>query len=179
MILDGSIDAAIMVKPLFELAATCDMEVLRREALIAIVPEAMAGRDPLEILTVEPFIRGARTRWMGAQADAYLNARSIRPRLRYEINTLDSLLLLVTRGLGVSVVPDWPRPWLEGIRVACIPLPEAPQREIVLIWSRSPSRAALVNLVREAAARLPAHMRNVAPVPEAREGAAGRERPRG
>ncbi|RDW14763.1 LysR family transcriptional regulator [Paracoccus thiocyanatus] len=161
MILDGSLDAALIVKPLFELAATCDMEILRREELIVITHESLVGRDPLDILRTEPFIRGARTRWMGAQADAYLNARSIRPRLRYEINTLDTLLLLVTRGLGVSVVPDWPRPWLEGVRVIRMALPEAPQREIVLVWSRNPSRAQLTNLIRVAARELPQEIRNV------------------
>ena len=61
-------------------------------------------------------------------------------------------LLMVDRGLGVSLVPDWARPWPEGLQLARIPLPhEFEPRRIGIVWSRASIRARLVNAFMEEA----------------------------
>ena len=47
------------------------------------------------------------------------------PRERFELNALNAIAVMVDRGLGVSLVPDWARPWPEGLRLVRMPLPEA------------------------------------------------------
>ncbi|MEI4474192.1 LysR family transcriptional regulator [Frigidibacter sp. MR17.24] len=161
LVLNGTLDAAIIVRPPFEIAPSCGIERLRREALIAVAGPDHVGADPLELLRREPFIRADRTRWMGSQAEAYMAEHTIRPRLRFEANALDLIVLLVTRGLGVSLIPDALQPWPLGASVARIQLPNAPQREIVVVWSRDPGRAHLVELLRAALRELPPSIRNL------------------
>ena len=55
---------------------------------------------------------------------------------------------MVDRGLGVSLVPDWAKPWPEGISVVRIPLPEPSEpRRIGMVWSRSSVRLRQVNVL--------------------------------
>ncbi len=52
---------------------------------------------------------------------------------------------MVDRGLGVSLVPDWARPWPEGLRLARIALPTPFEpRRIGVLWTRSTIRIRLV-----------------------------------
>ncbi len=111
-----------------------------------LAPASMAGRDPHELLASEPLIRYDRHQWGGRQADEYLRAAGIVPRERFELNALNAIAVMVDRGLGVSLVPDWARPWPEGLKLVRIPLPlPALPRRIGVVWSRSSVRVRLVN----------------------------------
>jgi DNA-binding transcriptional LysR family regulator len=108
----------------------------------------MAGRDPHELLASEPLIRYDRHQWGGRQADEYLRNAGIVPRERFELNALNAIAVMVDRGLGVSLVPDWAQPWPEGLNVVRIPLPlPAEPRRIGVVWSRSSVRVRLVNVL--------------------------------
>ena len=155
----GELDAAIVMQAPFVLPKTCNWELLREEPLVVLAPESMGGRDPHELLATEPLIRYDRQQWGGRQADQYLRLAGIVPRERFELNALNAIAVMVDRGLGVSLVPDWARPWPEGLRVTRIPLPRAFEpRRIGVVWSRSTIRIRLVTaFLREsrAAMRLP------------------------
>lgn len=141
----GELDAAIVLQAPFILPKTCDWELLREEPLVVLAPAAMAGRDPHELLASEPLIRYDRQQWGGRQADQYLRLAGIVPRERFELNALNAIAVMVDRGLGVSLVPDWARPWPEGLQLARIPLPRAFEpRRIGIVWSRSTIRIRLV-----------------------------------
>lgn len=72
------------------------------------------------------------------------------PRERLELNALNAIAVMVDRGLGVSLVPDWAQPWPSGIDVARLPLPlPSEPRRIGLVWSRSSVRLRLVNALLE------------------------------
>ena len=72
------------------------------------------------------------------------------PRERFELNALNAIAVMVDRGLGVSLVPDWAQPWPEGVRLVRLPLPlPCVPRCIGLVWSRSTVRIRLVNVLRE------------------------------
>ena len=110
----------------------------------------MAGRDPHELLANEPLIRYDRNQWGGRLADDYLRRAGIVPRERFELNGLNAIAVMVDRGLGVSLVPDWARPWPEGLRLVRLPLPDAGEpRRIGIVWSRSSVRIRLVNVLLE------------------------------
>lgn len=148
----SDLDAAIVLQAPFALPKTCDWQLLREEALVLLAPRALAGRDPHELLATEPLLRYDRHQWGGRQADEYLRAAGIVPRERFELNALNAIAVMVDRGLGVSLVPDWARPWPEGIDVVRIPLPlPAEPRRIGIVWSRSSVRVRLVTaLLQEA-----------------------------
>src|SRR5215831_16644272 len=144
-VLDGDIDAAIITQPPFALPKTCDWQLVREEPLVVLVAASASRRNANAILASEPFIRYERTRWGGRLVDGYLRRAGIRPRERYELHALDAIAVLVDRGLGVSLVPDWAPPWPEGLSLAKLPVPEHSfARRIGLLWTRASVRLRLV-----------------------------------
>ena len=83
-------------------------------------------RDPNVALASEPFIRLDRTGWAGRLVDGYLRHARIRPKERFELDGLEAITIMVDRGLGVSLVPDWSPPWPEGLSLRKLPVPGAP-----------------------------------------------------
>jgi DNA-binding transcriptional LysR family regulator len=144
----GELDAALVLQAPYNLPKTCDWQLLREEPLVMIAPARMAGRDPHELLRTEPLIRYDRNQWGGRVADDYLHAAGIVPRERFELNGLNAIAVMVDRGLGVSLVPDWARPWPEGLDLVRIPLPlPSEPRRIGMVWSRSSVRIRLVTVL--------------------------------
>jgi DNA-binding transcriptional LysR family regulator len=127
---------------------------LREEPLVVLAPQSMAGRDPHELLATQPLVRYDRNQWGGRKADEYLRMVGITPRERFELNALNAIAVMVDRGLGVSLVPDWARPWPEGLKLVRIPLPhESEPRRIGIVWSRASVRIRLVNAFVEEATK--------------------------
>ena len=154
-LLEDEIDAAIVVKPQFTLPKALDWQMLRTEPLIVLGPERAAGRDPHGLLRSEPFIRYDRNHWGGRLADLYLRQAGIRPRERLELDALEAIAVMVGRGLGISLLPDWAPPWPAGVSVAKIALPSnAPERQIGLVWSRTSSRIRLIRALLTVATQL-------------------------
>jgi len=144
-VLDGALDAAILARPPFALPKSLGWRTLREEPLVVLAPASMAGRAPLELLRREPFVRYDRASWGGRLAEDYLRAQGVRPRERFELVTLDAIAVLVDRGLGVSLVPDWSPPWPAGLSLARLPLPAgAPVRCMGVAWSLGSAREPLV-----------------------------------
>jgi len=151
----GELDAAIVLQSPVALPKALGWQLLREEPLVVLAPAKWAGADPHELLSTQPLIRYDRTQWGGRQAEQYLRKAGIKPRERFELNALGAIAVMVDRGLGVSLVPDWIRPWPEGLRLARIPLPlPFEPRRIGLIWSRASLRLRLVEAVREEAMAL-------------------------
>jgi DNA-binding transcriptional LysR family regulator len=145
---EGDLDAAFVIQAPYVLPKTCDWQLLREEPLIVLAPEHMAHRDAHDLLANEPLIRYDRNQWGGRQADEYLRKVGITPHERFEVNALNAIAVMVDRGLGVSLVPDWARPWPEGLRLARIALPQSSvPRRIGVIWSRASVRLRLVNVL--------------------------------
>jgi DNA-binding transcriptional LysR family regulator len=144
----GDLDAAFVLQAPFPLPKTCDWQLLREEPLIVLAPAGMAHRDPHDLLANEPLIRYDRNQWGGRDADEYLRKVGITPRERFELNALNAIAVMVDRGLGVSLVPDWSPPWPEGLKLARLPLPEeSVPRRIGVIWSRASVRLRLVTVL--------------------------------
>lgn len=147
----GMLDAAIIVEPQFTLPKSCGWQVLAEEPLVLLAPRTLAGRDPLDLLASEPFLRYDRSMWGGRMADAWLREHHIQPQERIEIDALAAIAVFVHQGLGVALVPDWTPPWPEGLDVVRIPLPgTAPVRRMGLVWSEGPKAALARALLAEA-----------------------------
>lgn len=142
---NGELDAAFVLQAPFTLYKTCCWQLLREEALILLAPQSMSECDPHELLRTHPFIRYDRNLWGGHLAEQYLNQVEILPNQRCELAALNAIAVMVDRGLGVSLVPDWAQPWPEGLQLARISLPiKFERRKIGVVWSRASTRSRLL-----------------------------------
>ncbi|SFI31361.1 DNA-binding transcriptional regulator, LysR family [Bosea sp. OK403] len=148
-VLDGTLDAVIAIKPNFNLPKTLDWLLLRQEPLLVIAPRWTTEHDPVVILKNEPFIRYDRNHWGGRTVDQFLRAQRIRPREQYELDSLEAITVLVDRGLGVSLIPDWLPPWPQGVAVRKIAIADAPFRSIGLLWPKVSRRLPLIRAFAE------------------------------
>lgn len=150
----GELDAAIIVEPEHDLGKTCGWRVLRVEPLVVLAPEAMQIDDAHTVLRSQPFIRYDRNTYGGRIADHYLRKVNIQPALRFELTSLSAIALLVDRGLGVALVPDWPRPWPEGMSLKKLPIDDPScVRRLGLLWFKASARIRLVDALLEQAVR--------------------------
>src|SRR5215468_3601210 len=138
-VLDGELDTAIIAQPSFAIPKSCDWRLLREEPLILLTRAPAPSRKPHAILESEPFIRLDRNLWPGRLVDGYLRQAGIRPRELFEIDGGVAIAVMVDRGLGVSLMPDWAPPWPEGLSLAKLPVPGASSfaRRVGLVWARA------------------------------------------
>ena len=142
---DGDLDAAVIAQPHFALQKTCEWHTFRREPLVVLASKALSKTDPHTLLATEPFIRYDRTTIGGRLAEAYLRRYGIRPTERFELNALEAIAVMVDRGLGVSLVPDWAPSWPAGRSLVKKSLPHAFARRCVgLVWTRGGPRLRLI-----------------------------------
>lgn len=142
---NGDLDAAFVLEAPFTLHKTCCWQLLREEPLVVLAPHSMAQCDPHELLATQPLIRYDRNWWGGHLVDEYLRKAGITPIERFELNALNAIAVMVDRGLGVSLLPDYAPPWPEGLNIVRLPLPlESEPRRIGVVWSRSSIRIRLL-----------------------------------
>lgn len=148
----GEIDAAITSQPPFAIPKTCEWHVLREEPFVVLTPAKLKARDAQAVLASEPFIRLDRRVFAGRLIDDYLHKTGIAPKDRYELDGLELIAVMVDRGLGVSLLPDWAPPWPEGLSLRKLTLPGRPLiRRIGLLWNRTSLRTSLVRALHEQA----------------------------
>ncbi len=153
------IDLAVCLHPGFGLSKALAWRELREEPLVVLAPVALAGSDPLQLLSEQPLLRYDGALGGGQQAARYLRGHGIVPRERFELSSLLAIAMMVDQGLGVSLVPDIDSPLTAHLRIARLPLPDAPgPRRFGILWPRSSPRAALVS----------AFLAEALPSPEAR-----------
>ncbi len=141
----SDLDAALMVQPQFPLPKSVNWLTLRHEPLVLIVPCDLPGDDPLQMLRDHPFIRYDRNQWGGQVVDRYLRRHALRLREWLELDALDAIAGMVSRGLGVAVVPDWAPPWPEGLRLRRLALPGAGGRQVGVLWRGGGARGAALD----------------------------------
>ena len=145
-VVSGNLDVAILVHPTFAMPKTCEWRLLRKEALILLAPQEMTVSDPLLTAAREPFILYDRKVVAGRMADEYLRSRSIKPKVRFELDGIEHIAQLVAEGFGVSILPDWPVIGRPDDRTKRWPLPPpCPSREVGMVWLRSSLRSPLAH----------------------------------
>jgi DNA-binding transcriptional LysR family regulator len=162
-VLDGDdLDAAVISQPPFAIQKRCDWRLLRKERLIVLTKAPAPSRRPHAILASEPFIRLDRKLWPGRLVDGYLRKARIVPRERFEINSFEAIAVMVDRGLGVSLLPEWSPPWPEGLSLAKLPVPDLSFVNCIgLVWARGSLRLRLVRAFLDQAAAVQAPTRKL------------------
>jgi DNA-binding transcriptional LysR family regulator len=138
-VLDGRVDAAVVMEG--GLHGELSSRVVVREPLCVALsrahPRAQA-RSSLRIaqLAGEPFIMTSRdvAPALRASIEAHCRQAGFEPIVRVEVQLQQTILNLVDEGVGVALVPTSMRKSrLPG--VVFRPLADAPQAELILIWS--------------------------------------------
>ncbi|MBY6153810.1 LysR family transcriptional regulator [Vannielia litorea] len=152
MATEGGIDAAAIVAPEFDLPKMLEFSLWRRETFVLMVPADELRTSVFDILAASPLILYDREQWGGRLAAQWIENTGIAADIRFELDALDAIAVLVGRGLGVSVVPDWAGPRPEGSRVRVLPLPTAiPSRGIGLLYQRNAPRTHLAEVLDQVA----------------------------
>jgi len=139
------LDAAVCLHPEFALDKATAWELLREEPLVVLAPPKLADRGAHELLRSQPLLRYDRSFGIGKRADAYLRAHGIVPIERFELSSLLAISLMVSEGLGVSLVSDIASPLTAGLDVARVALPDQVEpRRLGVLWRRGTARARLV-----------------------------------
>jgi len=136
-VLEGQLDAAIIVRPHFALPKSVDWLTLRDEPLVLIAPAGTDMRDPHRLISEAPFIRYDRNQWGGQIVERYLQEQRLEVAEWLELDALDAIAAMVSQGQGVAIVPDWAPPWPEGLRLEKLRLPGGLARQTGLIWQIS------------------------------------------
>ena len=102
---DGALDVALVSRPM-EPEPELRFHSITDEPLRVIAPMDTPGDTDREILENQPYIRFQRLAWAGHLIDASLRERSIRVNTMMEVDTLEAVALMVSKGLGVAIVPE-------------------------------------------------------------------------
>ena len=105
-LLSGEVDAAILVVPPFELPKALRAVSLRKEPLVFLSKEKPSDSIPAQLMT-QPYIRYDPDSWGGRHAKHYLADNGLLPTPLVDLDALETIAMLVTEGLGVSLVPYW------------------------------------------------------------------------
>ena len=105
-LLSGEVDAAILVAPPFELPKALQAVSLRKEPLVFLSKEKSSNSVPAQLMS-QPYIRYDPDAWGGRYAEQYLADQGLKPTPMVDLDALETIAMLVTGGMGVSLVPYW------------------------------------------------------------------------
>ncbi|CAM3194098.1 LysR family transcriptional regulator [Paracoccus nototheniae] len=136
-VVEGVLDAALIVSPPFDPPAPFQQRTIRHEPLRLIAPPGRQGLAA--VLRDLPLVAYDPRSWGGQIGQRYLRDHDLSPRRLCELDSLETIVDLVASGIGWSLVPHWPG--LTGGQ----PLHDGHlyQRRIVLLTPAAPTRPAL------------------------------------
>ncbi len=102
-----------------------------REPLVLIAPPDAPDRPAGELLASYPFIRYTRQAWVGRLIHATMKRRRIKVAEAMTLDTLEAVTAMVSRGLGVSIVPDRGHGVAFAFPVRTVTLPGPAVRRVV------------------------------------------------
>ena len=105
-LLSGEVDAAILVAPPFELPKALQAVSLRKEPLVFLSKEKSSISIPAQLMS-QPYIRYDPDAWGGRYAEQYLADQGLKPTPMVDLDALETIAMLVTGGMGVSLLPYW------------------------------------------------------------------------
>jgi DNA-binding transcriptional LysR family regulator len=157
----GVIDAAVLIRPTAGGSGRFHWHPLAHEQFVLIAPPESTGRSLAELLRTHDWIQFDAALASGRMAASYLHREAPRARGIIEVDSIDTIVSLVSSGLGISIVPKPRHPISEVHPVREIALPQEPvSREIAFV-----SRALDVDNRRVAALREAFDVAYATPVP--------------
>ncbi|MCZ4281729.1 LysR substrate-binding domain-containing protein [Kiloniella laminariae] len=165
--LQDELDAIVISAAPFALPKTLISDQLHQEPLCLIGAAGQitaSDQQPKpeqlhDLIRQAPFIRYDRNAWGGRLVERYLRVHQIQVKEFCELDALEAIAVLVNSGLGLALVPDWPQPWIQGLKLDKVILPDTEYaRQILLLRKRSSRKETaisyLAGLFKEAARNL-------------------------
>ncbi len=143
----GVLDAAVITQPP-EIPPDLRCEVLIRERLALISAADGAGSVSLATIQNYPFIRFVRRIGVGQIIDRYLTRKGLHPDEYMELDSVEGILAMVERGLGVAIVPERAVSEAHRQRIVVSPMDDADAvRDVSLIFRNHATNLPLLEVV--------------------------------
>ena len=107
MLESDEIDCAITIKPRFSVPKEFGWRLIRLEPLVLIGPLDPTCSSMDDYFAAFPMIRMYRNSPTGRIVSEFLAKKGIVPNELFEIEAADMIVLLVSQGLGISLLPDY------------------------------------------------------------------------
>jgi len=145
-VFEGELDAAIVIKPVFEIPKNFAWMKIREEPLIVLSNSGFPEKDAVALLKKYPLIGYDRSLSSGHLAANYLRQIGLQPRIRCELASVETIALLVSMGLGVAIVPDWASSAATPPSLIKLPIKGsyAKSRSVGILWNTQAVRAAAI-----------------------------------
>lgn len=150
-VLDGRLDAALVVELPRHPPARLDWTPLYAEPLVVLAGRAALGRQPEDLLAQEPFLRFDRSTPTGLLIDRALGSQGIAVKEFLDLNSIETIVELVRQDVGVTLVPLLKGAnWQRDPRLRLLPFGgEAEQRRVGLIERHGQPRGGLTRAIRD------------------------------
>ena len=146
-LIEEKLDCAITVSPPFNPIKEIKVAVLEHQKTVLLTQKN--DQRPLRtILNKESLILYDRHSWGGNIIYQWLNTLNITPRILCELDSLETIALLVEKNMGVAIIPRWGGLSLYHKSLSIFALPKnTPQREIVFLSHHRSNAPQLLKLV--------------------------------
>lgn len=129
----GHLDAAILAAPPFALPKTLTAHLIRSEPLAFLSLRRVPPADIAAAIMTAPFIRYDPLAWGARHVSNYLEREGLLPEIGFDLDALETIALLVAKGMGNALVPAWPGMRPDGFHLMEVPDAEPFQRKILFI----------------------------------------------
>lgn len=146
----GALDCAIVTEADRPASSLAQHTILTERLLLA-APEGAGETTPEALLAAHPFIRFNRETGIGRIIERRLQDDRLAVRETMELDSIEAILLMVSRGLGVAVVPERSLTGAFASGVRTLSFADPPLERRVGILTRAQSRQwPLVKALRDA-----------------------------
>lgn len=122
-VVQGGLDAAVVTETA-RLERGLSVRTIAEEPLVVVAPADAADGDARRLLRSRPFVRFNRRTGVGRVIDAAIRAQRIAVSEAMELDSIEAILAMVGRGLGVAVVPSGSLEGLAAERLVALPFGE-------------------------------------------------------
>jgi DNA-binding transcriptional LysR family regulator len=147
--LAGHLDAAVLVEPPFALPKSLSSVRVSREPLVYLTRDAVAPADIVDHARTTPFIRYDPLSWGGRIVAGYMEKAGLYPDVRCDMDALETIAILVAKGIGSSLVPRWPGLVADGFNMVPVPQAQAYERSLSFLSSSVPQKPNAIRLLRD------------------------------
>ena len=102
------VDCAVIVKPSYPLEGVLQWQALRQEPFVLITSKRETLVDVEQLLALHEFVRYERQSHGGSLVDRFLKRHKLKVRDAVEVDSFETIVLLVSQGLGVAMIPQTP-----------------------------------------------------------------------
>ncbi len=149
----GELDGAVVIRPASGGSSRLEWRDLERQPFVFVAPPDAQGA-PADLLKQYDWLQFDTSLTSGRVAASYLHRLSPTTRPRFELESIEAVLAMVSSGLGVSVVPQLTRRLTNPHPVRQIALGRnAPSRQISFVCRGADAGNRRVEALRDALAR--------------------------